>query len=115
MAPDGAIQMIAAHTGDEFPPAQTLIDTMSELIKEKAASDEIRAAAICYDAFAMPPGETVKTDAVAFNLEHRSGESIGAFFPYVKGENGDCDFNREVFVVKRTVQFFSKSGDQQKP
>lgn len=108
MASDGAIQWIAADTGEEFPSAQILIEAMTELIKDKAASEEIRAATICYNAVTIPPGEVVKTDVIGFSVEQRSGESVSIFLPYVKRETGHVDY-RDMFAFEKTNEFFSSS------
>ena len=107
MAIEGDIRWVGVDAGEEFPPGQLLVDTMTEMFKKQAASDEIRAAAICYDALTIPPGKKTKTDAIAFSLEHRAGESISVFVPYVKGANGDVQYS-DLFAVNRNAQFFSK-------
>jgi len=109
MASDGGIQWIAADTGKEFPSAQILMEMMTELIKDKAACDEIRAAAICYDARTVPPGGAVKIDVISFNLECLLGESISVFLPYEKRENGEIRYG-EMFAAEKTRQFFSNSS-----
>jgi hypothetical protein len=108
MASDGGIRWIEADTGEDFPPGQIPIDMMTELIKEKAASDETRAATICYDARTIPPGSTVKTDVISFSLERLLGESISVFLPYEKRDDGVIQYG-EIFVTEKTRQFFSNS------
>jgi hypothetical protein len=108
VASDGGIQWIAADIGKEFPSAQILMDMMTELIKDKAASDEIRAAAICYDARTIPPGAAVKIDVISFGLECLLGESISAFLPYDKRDDGEILYG-EMFVTEKARQFFSNS------
>jgi hypothetical protein len=102
---DGEIQWISADTGEEFPAAQTLIDTMNGVFQEDAAAGKIRAATICYDARTIPPGQTVKTDAIAFSLEQRSGDSITVFLPYQKAGDGAIQYG-ELFATEKTAQFF---------
>jgi hypothetical protein len=104
MHSDGQIQWIAADTGEEFPPAQALIDAMTALIKEMAVSDEIRAAAICYDCLTIPPGTAAKIDAIGFSLECRLGESISVFLPYKKQK--DQIHYHEMFVSEKAAKFF---------
>jgi hypothetical protein len=83
MSPSGEITNVGAKVkGDHHPRSQTLIDLLTEAFQQKAASGQIRAAAICYDARTIPPGETNKTDAICCGLEHRSGESVDVFIPY---------------------------------
>jgi hypothetical protein len=108
MASDGRIRWVAADTGEDFPSGQILIDTMTKFIKGEAASHEIRAAAICYDARTIPPGAMVKTDVISFSLERLWGESISMFFPYEKREDGEVRYG-EMFVTERGREFFSNS------
>jgi hypothetical protein len=108
---DGAIQSIAADSGEDFPDAQTLIDMMRGLIKDKAAALEIRSTVICYDCLTLPPGDTVKTDAIGFDLERYSGESISLFVPYVKRDKG-LQFGA-IFEISKTTQFFPASSRPQ--
>ena len=105
MHADGAIQWVAADSGDEFPASQELIDILSKTFKEMVGSSDIRAATICYDALAVPPGRTVKTDAIGFALERRSGDSVTALISYVRRENKDVDYG-DLFTVERSPQFF---------
>jgi hypothetical protein len=105
MYADGVIQWVAADTGEEFPSSQVLIESLTETFKGMAASGDIRAATICYDALTVPPGETVKADVIGFALEHRSGDCITALIPYVRRENKDVEC-RELFTVERSPQFF---------
>jgi hypothetical protein len=101
----GEIQWVAVGTGEEFPSSQVLTDSLKEVFKGKAASGEIRAATVCYDARTIPPGGTIKMDVISFALEHRSGNSIDAFLPYSRGEKEDVEYG-ELFTVKRPRQFF---------
>jgi hypothetical protein len=108
MDTDGSIQWIAADTGEEFPPAQTLIDTMTRLIQEKAALNEIRAATIGFDALTIPPGMEKKVDAIGLSLENQLGESISVFLPYEKQDHGEIQYG-EMFVTSKARRFFVES------
>jgi hypothetical protein len=81
MASDGKIALYGAYDGDEHPPAQRLIDMMTQAYHQKAGAGEIRAGGICFDVRTVPPGQTEKTDAVCMALEHRSGESVAVYVP----------------------------------
>lgn len=81
---DGAIALIAAHTGDEHPGSQELIDLMVGGMRAQARDGVIRAAAICYDIRFQPDGGGV-TDAIAVSLEHRDGKRAIVVEPYAKG------------------------------
>jgi len=108
MYSDGKIQWIAADSGEEFPDAQTLIDMMRQLIKDKASHLEIRSAVICYDCLTVQPGDNLKTDAIGFDLERYSGESISLFAPYVKRDRRP-QFGA-MFETSKPTQFFPASS-----
>lgn len=106
MTSGGEIQQVGVKMeGDDHPPSQPLIDSLTEAFKKQARKGELRAAGICYDVLTVPPGEVQKRDAVCCGLEHYSGETVDVFVPYVKRADGEVDYG-EVFATKRTVQFF---------
>ncbi len=105
----GKIVMDSAHTGDEHPPAQELIDLLVQAYAQRAESGELRAAAICADVRVAPPGKPDQTDAVSVGLEHQSGEAVTVFLPYRKGWFGRISYG-ELFASERESQFFRKSG-----
>jgi hypothetical protein len=105
MAPDGTIALESAHTGEDQPQSQELIDMLTEGFRQAAAAAKLRAACICFDVRTIPPGETMKTDAVCISLEHESGESVDLFLPYSKGLSGKIRYG-ELFGAERDRQFF---------
>jgi hypothetical protein len=107
MSPSGQITNIGARTdGDDHPPSEPLIEAMTKAFQDHASKGQLRAAALCYDVRTIPPGETLKTDAVCCALEHCSGESVHVFVPYSKTSEGDVRY-REIFATKRTALFFT--------
>jgi hypothetical protein len=59
MSPTGEITNVGARVkGNHRPQSKTLIDLLNVAFQKKAASGQIRAAAICYDVRTIPPGET---------------------------------------------------------
>jgi hypothetical protein len=107
MSADGEITNIgAAVEGGDHPASQVLIDLIAERFRQQATKREIRAAAICYDARTIPPGQAKKTDAICCGLEHRLGESIDVFIPYTKMASGHIQYG-ETFAAKRSGIFFS--------
>jgi hypothetical protein len=105
MSASGEITDIGARVEpNDHPASQTLIDVMTEAFQKRAASGEIRAAVICYDGRAIPPGETAKADVICYGLEHRSGESVDVFMPYKRiGRSFQCG---QTFASRRIAQFF---------
>jgi hypothetical protein len=106
MSSHGEIQLVGGKVeGDDHPPAQDLIDLLTETFKREAAEGRLRAAGICYDSLTIPPGETQKKDAVCCALEHCVAGTVNVFIPYVKGTGGAVRFG-EIFAAKRIPQFF---------
>jgi hypothetical protein len=106
MSSHGEIQQVGARVErDDHPPAQELIDLLTETFKRQAAEDRLRAAGICYDVLTVPPGETQKKDAVCCGLEHCVAGAVDVFLPYIKGTGGAIHYG-EIFATKRIAQFF---------
>ena len=106
MTSSGEIRNVGAKMeDDDHPPSQALIDLLTEAFKKQAKKGELRAAGICHDALAVPPGEVQKRDAVCCCLEHYSGETVNVFVPYTKTSGGRIEYG-ETFAAKRTGQFF---------
>jgi hypothetical protein len=105
----GKITMDGAHSGDEHPPSQELIDLLTKSYEQRAEAGELRAAAICADVRVVPPGKSGKTDAISVGLEHQSGEAVTVFLPYQKAWFGRIRYG-ELFASARDAQFFRKPG-----
>jgi hypothetical protein len=106
MTGSGDVTVDSTFMEKEHPPSQEVIDALTQLYRQKAEADEIRAAAICFDVSIVPPGKTAKADAVAIGLEHRSGEAVNVFLPYQKRWFGRIRYS-ELFATPRDGQFFS--------
>jgi hypothetical protein len=106
MSTDGKIEAHAAYDGGEQPPSQQLIDLLTQGFRQQASSGKIRAAAICCDVRAIPPGQSEKTDAICVSAEHQSGEAADVYLPYKKGWFGKISYG-EIFGAARTREFFA--------
>jgi hypothetical protein len=84
MTIDGAVELSAAWTGSENPPAQELIDLIVAGLRRKAAARGIRAAGLCYDV-RIRGSDGKATDAIAVALEHVAGDTVLVLMPYSKG------------------------------
>ena len=65
-----------------------MIDLLIENFQKEAAKGRLRAAGICYDVLAIPPGKGQKQDAICCGREHCLGEAVDVFIPYAKAANG---------------------------
>src|SRR5215472_7675429 len=106
MLSDGEIRHVGAKIdGDDYPGSQPLLDLLIENFQKEAGKGKLRAAGICYDVLAVPPGKHQKQDAICCGLEHCLGEAVDVFTPYVKTGDGTFQYD-EIFATKRTPQFF---------
>lgn len=105
MVIDGKIRLNAGYDG-EPTTAGSLIQLLTEAFRRDAAAGSIRAAALCFDARTIPPGQTEKTDAICVSLEHQDGEAADIFVPYKKGWFGKMTY-AELFGVTRKREFFT--------
>jgi len=78
----GDIKLVAGYTGTEHPKSQTIIDLLIEGFKQDVAAKNVKATALVYDLLVVPPGASVKTDAIAVALDHRENYSVIVIFPY---------------------------------
>lgn len=110
MTVDGKVVDVGSQLeGDDHPLSQPLIDLMSQTFRTDAIAGKIRAAGICYDVRAIPPGQTEKTDAICVGLEHNTGECVSVFVPYAKGWFGKIKYG-PLFASQRDPQIFTASG-----
>lgn len=78
---DGDIVNVAAGNGEEQPPSSELISMLHNAFKSAASNGNYRATALVYDVrIQLPSGE--KSDALAIELDHRSGYSVIVCLPY---------------------------------
>lgn len=82
---EGEVKQVGGYTGDEHPPAQEIINLLTSAFQQDASAGTIRAAGICFDVLAAPPGKSEKTDAICARLEDIDGEAVEVFLPYRKG------------------------------
>jgi hypothetical protein len=106
MLSNGEIRHVGAQIeGEEYPGAHPLMELLTSMFKKEAAAGRLRAAAMSYDVLTVPPGKSLKQDAICCSLEHCFGESVDVFKPYIKAADGTFQFE-EIFAVKRTPTFF---------
>jgi hypothetical protein len=101
----GEVSMDATYTGQEHPPSQEMIDSLTESYAQRAGTGELLAGAICADVRVVRPGASDKTDAISVGLEHRSAEAVTVFLPYQKGWFGRVRYSN-LLASARDAQFF---------
>jgi hypothetical protein len=101
----GEIVAVGARDGKEHPRSQHVIEVMTQTLRQRARSGQLRAVGICYDGCTTPPGQTEKCDAVCASLEHQSGEAVNLILPYERTSRGDVQFGQK-FSTVRVPQFF---------
>jgi hypothetical protein len=101
----GEIVAVGARDGEEHPPSQKVLELMTQTLRQRTRSGQLRAVGICYDGCTIPPGQTEKCDAVCASLEHQSGEAVNLILPYERTSRGDVQFGQK-FSTVRVPQFF---------
>jgi hypothetical protein len=99
----------AGYEGGEHPETQAVIDLLTQALRQQAALGQVRAAGLCKDVRTIAPGQTEKTDALCFQLEHQTGEALTVYIPYQKGLLGKYNY-ASMFVSRHTPEFFLSSA-----
>ncbi|MBX6393295.1 MAG: hypothetical protein IRY96_07460, partial [Burkholderiales bacterium] len=78
---------------DEVNPdaVPELLSGLRELLREKAQNGEIRAAVLCFEGRATPPGEDAACAVIGLQLDHESGECYELGVPYVIADTGEVE------------------------
>lgn len=96
MKTDGEIvSLAAADEATDHPSSATLIDILTQTLRDHAARNEIRASVIVYDVLVTPPNETAKADAIRADLEHADGYRVAVIYPYKKKLFKRIDYKQE--------------------
>jgi len=82
LLPSGNIAPVTANDGREYPPSEDVIALLRVSLRERAETESFVASILVYDVRITPPEATGPTDAIAVELEHRSGYVAKLFFPY---------------------------------
>jgi hypothetical protein len=98
MKNDGDMTSLGADTGHDRATSRDLIALLHSYLVERASAGEIKASGICMDVRVEPPGSSAKTDAICVELEHRAGETVHVFVPYVIHSPGEVSYG-EVFAT----------------
>ena len=80
----GEVERVGEAPGVFAPPPQAT-DFLVEELRERAWRGGIRAAAVCCEERATPPGSTKKIDTIRAHLEHDTGEAVTVFLPFSRG------------------------------
>jgi hypothetical protein len=108
MQSDGAMEMVGASDGNEFPKAMDLIQILEASFRKSAQLGEIKAAGICCDVRVIPPGEQDKTDAIQMTLEHLEGQTVSVFLTYRKGASKEVTYG-QLFATAAEKKIFVKT------
>jgi hypothetical protein len=109
MKSDGKIDQVGAHTGEEFPESQELMDLLLGAYRAQALKGELRATALCFDVRTIPPGQTEKSDAICVRLEHVDGDVVDVLLPYCMDSDGNLTWG-ELFATHGAGTVFSPAN-----
>jgi hypothetical protein len=101
----GELMAVSGYDVRAHPPSQNVIELMTQTLRQRARSGQLRAVGICYDGRKTPPGQTEKCDAVCASVEHQSGEAVNLILPYERTSKGEVQFGQK-FSTLRVPQFF---------
>ncbi|TPQ50498.1 hypothetical protein C2U72_13045 [Prosthecomicrobium hirschii] len=82
MKPSGEVVSIGHHDGDEKPPRIEALESLRGFLAAEAGAGRIDATALFYDCRVSVPDSDAITDAIAVELDHRSGSSLVCYLPY---------------------------------
>jgi hypothetical protein len=103
---NGQVIMVNVHLGEEYPDSNLLIDQLDAIFSEAAESGKIQAAGICLDA-TISDVDRDKTDAIQIDLEHKNGESLRIYVPYVRKADWEIVYG-ELFTQSKDLVWFKK-------
>jgi hypothetical protein len=103
---DGSLVDVGGYSGEEFPDSHERIELLVEGMREQAAVGSIKACGICIDSRVVPPGQLEKSDAILFQLEHRDGEAVEVYLPYVRSADGNLTYG-QIFAQQGTRRVFA--------
>jgi hypothetical protein len=79
---NGELQQLGGYTGDEHPASADVLQLLEDGLRERG--DDIRAAAVASDVRVADEATGADQDAVRVHIEHREGDAVDVYLPYVK-------------------------------
>lgn len=100
----GEIVHFGAWIGEEFPPAERLVEALVNAMRSQ--SSELSSSAIFRNVSVREATQGEPIDAIEAGLEHSKGYSVNVFFPYRRGSDGQLQVG-DPFACARDPQIFS--------
>ena len=100
----GEIAHFGAWTGEEFPLAAKLVESLINAIRSQ--SSELSSSAIFRNVSVREATSGEPVDAIEAGLEHSKGYSVNVFFPYRFGPQGELEVG-DPFACVRVPQSFT--------
>ena len=110
LATDGEVSHLMGDLAGESLPPEEIIDLLVEGVRNEVEQGDFKAAGVCFDVRAVPPGETERVDAICAQLEDATGDAMEVFLPYRRGDDGEMEYG-ELFGVPCEHQFFGNGTD----
>ena len=103
VSPTGEVTAHATYDGNELPPSEEVIASLTKSFQSEAREGKIRAAGICYDGRIIQGDK--KVDAIMMTMEHQSGNASKVCVPYTKGWFGKYNFGQMIAALEEPKIF----------
>lgn len=103
---DGEVSHLVGDVDDDDLPAEEIVEMLVRGVRNEVQIGDFKAAGVCFDVRAIPPGETEHVEAICAQLEAAAGDAMEVFLPYRRGEDGEMEYG-ELFGVPCEHRFFS--------
>lgn len=99
---DGQVAQVALSEGRDHEGA-FLIETLEDLLQQRASEGKYRAIGIAADVHIAHDGK--ETDAIQVGLEHTSGYCVHVYLPYERSEDGEVSVGEAVSAARTGTVF----------
>ena len=110
MNDSGEMTSLGADAGYRHPKSKDVIAILHSALVEQASAGEIKASGICMAVRVAPPEKDEVGDAICVELEHRDGEAVHVFLPYLINSPGSVTYGDIFATPAEQVIFLPVAG-----
>jgi hypothetical protein len=104
----GEFVSVGASTAEEFPKSSDIVQLLQDGIRDMVSQAELHAAGYCFNALVVPPGETIKRDAIGCHIEDSNGTVARVYIPF-RIVDGDLELE-PILRVRAESQLFGPAS-----